>query len=213
MCLCVWSHHAEWCPGTEGYILSSRRNIALRNDSSQSRCPVLYSNAPTYFCGQTLTFKYEHTHKLWRLQIDLFLQTDWMNVNVTVSTICVRVDLATPDGKLWKEKQTIIVLIKKSLCGQLWSDFMSLRSEGHFDLRLLPGWDVTGVQPQHLLLIPSLPEKCFKLFWTVFIMFKYYLKLYKLLWHIVNLIRSQQKLKMMFFFLCRHFYKRNTADK
>ncbi|XP_037648198.1 cytokine receptor-like factor 3 [Sebastes umbrosus] len=47
----------EWCPGTEGYILSSRRNIALRNDSSQSRCPVLYSNTPTYFCGQTLTFK------------------------------------------------------------------------------------------------------------------------------------------------------------
>uniref|UniRef100_A0A3Q3EF36 Cytokine receptor-like factor 3 n=1 Tax=Labrus bergylta TaxID=56723 RepID=A0A3Q3EF36_9LABR len=51
----------EWCPGTEGYILSSRRNIALRNDSSQSRCPALYSNAPTYFCGQTLTFKYAHT--------------------------------------------------------------------------------------------------------------------------------------------------------
>ncbi|XP_056143701.1 cytokine receptor-like factor 3 isoform X2 [Lampris incognitus] len=47
----------EWCPGTEGFILSSRRNIAMRNDSSPSRCPVLYSNAPTYFCGQTLTFK------------------------------------------------------------------------------------------------------------------------------------------------------------
>ncbi|XP_029914952.1 cytokine receptor-like factor 3 [Myripristis murdjan] len=47
----------EWHPGTEGYILSSRRNIAMRNDSSPSRCPVLYSNAPTYFCGQTLTFK------------------------------------------------------------------------------------------------------------------------------------------------------------
>lgn len=47
----------EWCPGTEGYILSSRRNIALRNDSSQTQLPVLYSNAPTYFCGQTLTFK------------------------------------------------------------------------------------------------------------------------------------------------------------
>ncbi|XP_069573581.1 LOW QUALITY PROTEIN: cytokine receptor-like factor 3 [Brachyistius frenatus] len=47
----------EWRSGTDGYILSSRRNIALRNDSSQSRCPVLYSNAPTYFCGQTLTFK------------------------------------------------------------------------------------------------------------------------------------------------------------
>uniref|UniRef100_A0A7N6B871 Fibronectin type-III domain-containing protein n=1 Tax=Anabas testudineus TaxID=64144 RepID=A0A7N6B871_ANATE len=47
----------EWRPGTEGYILSSRRNIALRSDASQSRCPVLYSNAATYFCGQTLTFK------------------------------------------------------------------------------------------------------------------------------------------------------------
>ncbi|KAK9534537.1 hypothetical protein VZT92_006977 [Zoarces viviparus] len=47
----------EWCPGSEGYILSSRRNIALRSDSAHSRCPVLYSNAPTYFCGQTLTFK------------------------------------------------------------------------------------------------------------------------------------------------------------
>ncbi|XP_054615952.1 cytokine receptor-like factor 3 [Dunckerocampus dactyliophorus] len=47
----------EWCPGSEGYILSSRRNIALRNDSFQSGCPVLYSNAPTYFCGLTLTFK------------------------------------------------------------------------------------------------------------------------------------------------------------
>ncbi|KAM9746255.1 cytokine receptor-like factor 3 isoform 1-T1 [Menidia menidia] len=47
----------EWRSGTEGYILSSRRNIALRNDASQTRCPVLYSNAATYFCGQTLTFK------------------------------------------------------------------------------------------------------------------------------------------------------------
>ncbi|XP_029945446.1 cytokine receptor-like factor 3 [Salarias fasciatus] len=47
----------EWRPGTEGYILSSRRNIALRNDACQARCPVLYSNSPTYFCGQTLTFK------------------------------------------------------------------------------------------------------------------------------------------------------------
>lgn len=46
----------EWCPGTEGYVLSSRRNIALRNDSG-SRCCVLYSNTATYFCGQTLTFK------------------------------------------------------------------------------------------------------------------------------------------------------------
>lgn len=61
-CVCVMCdccRHAEWCPGTEGYILSSRRNIAMRNDSSQSRCPVLYSKAPTYFCGQTLTFKYD----------------------------------------------------------------------------------------------------------------------------------------------------------
>ncbi|XP_058510211.1 cytokine receptor-like factor 3 [Solea solea] len=47
----------EWCLGTEGYVLSSRRNIALRNESSQTRCQVLYSNAATYFCGQTLTFK------------------------------------------------------------------------------------------------------------------------------------------------------------
>lgn len=47
----------EWCPGSEGYILSSRRNIAMRSDSSPSRTPVLYSSAPTYFCGQTLTFK------------------------------------------------------------------------------------------------------------------------------------------------------------
>ncbi|XP_046873252.1 cytokine receptor-like factor 3 [Hypomesus transpacificus] len=47
----------EWCPGSEGYILSSRRNIAMRSDSSSSRTPVLYSNTPTYFCGQTLTFK------------------------------------------------------------------------------------------------------------------------------------------------------------
>lgn len=47
----------EWCPGTDGYILSSRRNIAMRSDSTPSRCPILYSNAPTYFCGQTLTFK------------------------------------------------------------------------------------------------------------------------------------------------------------
>lgn len=47
----------EWHPGSDGYILSSRRNIAMRSDSSPSRCPVLYSNAPTYFCGQTLTFK------------------------------------------------------------------------------------------------------------------------------------------------------------
>lgn len=48
----------EWCPGTEGYILSSRRNIAMRNDATASPCRVLYSIAPTYFCGQTLTFKF-----------------------------------------------------------------------------------------------------------------------------------------------------------
>ncbi|XP_068605791.1 LOW QUALITY PROTEIN: cytokine receptor-like factor 3, partial [Brachionichthys hirsutus] len=47
----------EWRPGTEGYILSSGRNVALRNDSSHSRCPTLFSRAPTYFCGQTLTFR------------------------------------------------------------------------------------------------------------------------------------------------------------
>ncbi|KAG7459529.1 hypothetical protein MATL_G00211650 [Megalops atlanticus] len=47
----------EWRPGSEGYILSSRRNIAMRSDSSPSRAGVLYSNAATYFCGQTLTYK------------------------------------------------------------------------------------------------------------------------------------------------------------
>ncbi|XP_029456572.1 cytokine receptor-like factor 3 [Rhinatrema bivittatum] len=47
----------EWIPGLEGYSLSSRRNIALRNDSPC--CGVLYSKAPTYFCGQTLTFRIE----------------------------------------------------------------------------------------------------------------------------------------------------------
>lgn len=45
----------EWTTGLEGYSLSSRRNIALRNDSQS--CGVLYSKAPTYFCGQTLTFR------------------------------------------------------------------------------------------------------------------------------------------------------------
>ncbi|XP_035252853.1 cytokine receptor-like factor 3 [Anguilla anguilla] len=48
----------EWCPGTDGYILSSRRNIAMRSDSSPSNAGVLYSNSATYFCGQTLTFKF-----------------------------------------------------------------------------------------------------------------------------------------------------------
>ncbi|XP_078230004.1 cytokine receptor-like factor 3 isoform X2 [Callithrix jacchus] len=47
----------EWTAGFEGYSLSSRRNIALRNDSESSG--VLYSRAPTYFCGQTLTFRVE----------------------------------------------------------------------------------------------------------------------------------------------------------
>ncbi|OBS69124.1 hypothetical protein A6R68_02323 [Neotoma lepida] len=45
----------EWTTGFEGYSLSSRRNIALRNDAESSG--VLYSSAPTYFCGQTLTFR------------------------------------------------------------------------------------------------------------------------------------------------------------
>ncbi|XP_052357186.1 cytokine receptor-like factor 3, partial [Oncorhynchus keta] len=57
VCVCV----PEWCPGSEGYILSSRRNIAMRSDSSPSKAGVLYSNAPTYFCGQTLTFKISAT--------------------------------------------------------------------------------------------------------------------------------------------------------
>ncbi|XP_020639319.3 cytokine receptor-like factor 3 [Pogona vitticeps] len=47
----------EWTPGLEGYSLSSRRNIALRNDSQVGG--VLYSKAPTYYCGQTLTFRVE----------------------------------------------------------------------------------------------------------------------------------------------------------
>uniref|UniRef100_A0A8D0BE16 Cytokine receptor-like factor 3 n=1 Tax=Salvator merianae TaxID=96440 RepID=A0A8D0BE16_SALMN len=47
----------EWSPGFEGYSLSSRRNIALRNDSEVGG--VLYSKAPTYYCGQTLTFRIE----------------------------------------------------------------------------------------------------------------------------------------------------------
>nr|XP_060619946.1 cytokine receptor-like factor 3 [Anolis sagrei ordinatus] len=47
----------EWAAGFEGYSLSSRRNIALRNDSQAGG--VLYSKAPTYYCGQTLTFRIE----------------------------------------------------------------------------------------------------------------------------------------------------------
>ena len=49
--------HAEWSPGTDGFILSSRRNIAMRCDSAPSGSPVLYSNGATYCPGQTLTFK------------------------------------------------------------------------------------------------------------------------------------------------------------
>lgn len=46
---------AEWNPGLEGYSLSSRRNIALRNDGPCQS--VLYSKSATYFPGQTLTFR------------------------------------------------------------------------------------------------------------------------------------------------------------
>ncbi|XP_061080094.1 cytokine receptor-like factor 3 [Conger conger] len=48
----------EWCPGTDGYILSSRRNIAMRSDSAPSHAGILYSKTATYFSGQTLTFKF-----------------------------------------------------------------------------------------------------------------------------------------------------------
>ncbi|KAG8535632.1 hypothetical protein GDO81_028121, partial [Engystomops pustulosus] len=47
----------EWSLGLDCYSLSSRRNIALRNDSLQHE--VLYSKAPTYHPGQTLTFRVE----------------------------------------------------------------------------------------------------------------------------------------------------------
>ncbi|XP_056409310.1 cytokine receptor-like factor 3 [Hyla sarda] len=47
----------EWSPGLEAYSLSSRRNIALRNDSPQHA--VLYSRNATYCPGQTLTFRVE----------------------------------------------------------------------------------------------------------------------------------------------------------
>ncbi|XP_073419919.1 cytokine receptor-like factor 3 [Dendrobates tinctorius] len=47
----------EWSPGLDGYSLSSRRNIALRNDAPQHH--VLYSKAATYHPGQTLTFRVE----------------------------------------------------------------------------------------------------------------------------------------------------------
>ncbi|XP_066442376.1 cytokine receptor-like factor 3 isoform X1 [Eleutherodactylus coqui] len=49
----------EWSPGLDCYSLSSRRNIALRNDSLQHS--VLYSKAATYYLGQTLTFRVETT--------------------------------------------------------------------------------------------------------------------------------------------------------
>ncbi|XP_053309485.1 cytokine receptor-like factor 3 [Spea bombifrons] len=47
----------EWSGGFEGYSLSSRRNIALRNDCVGRG--VLYSKAATYSFGQTLTFRVE----------------------------------------------------------------------------------------------------------------------------------------------------------
>uniref|UniRef100_A0AAR2IVN4 Cytokine receptor-like factor 3 n=2 Tax=Pygocentrus nattereri TaxID=42514 RepID=A0AAR2IVN4_PYGNA len=47
----------EWSPGVDGYILSSRKNIAMRSDANPGAGGVLYSSSPTYFCGQTLTFK------------------------------------------------------------------------------------------------------------------------------------------------------------
>ncbi|CAH2291865.1 cytokine receptor-like factor 3 [Pelobates cultripes] len=52
----------EWCSGFEGYSLSSRRNIALRNDSVSHE--VLYSKAATYSSGQTLTFRVESVGQL-----------------------------------------------------------------------------------------------------------------------------------------------------
>ncbi|XP_067914658.1 cytokine receptor-like factor 3 isoform X2 [Heterodontus francisci] len=47
----------EWITGCEGFSLSSRRDMALRNDSPSSG--VLYSKEPTYTSGQTLTFRME----------------------------------------------------------------------------------------------------------------------------------------------------------
>ncbi|XP_067859951.1 cytokine receptor-like factor 3 [Heptranchias perlo] len=47
----------EWITGCEGFSLSSRRDMALRNDSPT--CGVLYSKEPTYTSGQTLTFRME----------------------------------------------------------------------------------------------------------------------------------------------------------
>ncbi|XP_072270130.1 cytokine receptor-like factor 3 [Pyxicephalus adspersus] len=57
---CLIPH--EWSPGLEGYSLSSRRNIALRNDSPCQS--VLYSKTATYFPGQTLTFRVETSGQL-----------------------------------------------------------------------------------------------------------------------------------------------------
>ncbi|XP_075034175.1 cytokine receptor-like factor 3 [Mixophyes fleayi] len=57
---CLIPH--EWNPGLEGYSLSSRRNIALRNDTSCHG--VLYSKTATYFPGQTLTFRVETAGQL-----------------------------------------------------------------------------------------------------------------------------------------------------
>uniref|UniRef100_UPI00398F544A cytokine receptor-like factor 3 n=1 Tax=Pristiophorus japonicus TaxID=55135 RepID=UPI00398F544A len=47
----------EWITGCEGFSLSSRRDMALRNDFPT--CGVLYSKEPTYTSGQTLTFRME----------------------------------------------------------------------------------------------------------------------------------------------------------
>ncbi|XP_069785952.1 cytokine receptor-like factor 3 isoform X2 [Narcine bancroftii] len=47
----------EWITGCEGFSLSSRRDMALRNDSPTFG--VLYSKEPTYTSGQTLTFRME----------------------------------------------------------------------------------------------------------------------------------------------------------
>ncbi|XP_078257597.1 cytokine receptor-like factor 3 [Rhinoraja longicauda] len=47
----------EWITGCEGFSLSSRRDMALRNNSPT--CGVLYSKEPTYHSGQTLTFRME----------------------------------------------------------------------------------------------------------------------------------------------------------
>ncbi|XP_043571063.1 cytokine receptor-like factor 3 isoform X4 [Chiloscyllium plagiosum] len=51
----------EWITGCEGFSLSSRRDMALRNDSPSSG--VLYSKEPTYTSGQTLTFRQIYRRK------------------------------------------------------------------------------------------------------------------------------------------------------